>query len=313
MDWKNVLYVCYNQNISQYVKNIFAHESVNVNVSTLHSLMMETCKEEWSPNKGALYFSQELPKRFLAKDKHIKYDLVVIDEGQDLLNQTYLNCLDVLVRGGLAGGRWSIFYDPNQNLFNSQSELITVLPLLNKISAKYTLTVNCRNTKQIANANTLMTNIQQVSRIKASGPHVEYSGYSSLAEELSLVIKQLRVIKNEGVSSGEIVLLSVYNADNPRCCLSYGKIPSDCGKIKMDLLWQARKNDLRFATVSSFKGMEAKIVILLDVDSFVDEQRRSLNYVAISRASAALYVFYNNAAEEERQKMLAAGYPKLVQ
>jgi len=38
-----------------------------------------------------------------------------------------------------------------------------------------------------------------------------------------------------------------------------------------------------------------------------------MHYVAISRACAALYVFYDALAEDERQLMLAAGYPKLVQ
>lgn len=310
---KRVLYVCFNQNISKYVKSLFTHDSVDVDVSTLHALMMDACGEEWSPDRGAQYFHSELPDRFLAKTEHSKYELVVIDEGQDLLNRTYLKCLDIFIQDGLAGGNWSAFYDPNQNLFNPQSEMEAVLPQLRKVAFKYTLTVNCRNTKQIANANTLMTNIPQVSRIKASGPNVEYIGYSSLSEEISLVIKQLEAIKGGGVNSNEIVLLSVYTADNPNCCLAHGEIPSVYGKIKLDFLWQAKKNDLRFATISSFKGLEAKIVVLMDVDSFADEQRRLLNYVAISRASAALYVFYDKSTEEERQEMLAAGYPKLVQ
>lgn len=312
---KSVLFLCYNHNIAQYIKSRFARESLNVEVSTLHALMMNACGETWSPDKNPEYYSHELPELFLArKDLCKKYDMVVVDEGQDLLNTTYLKCLDALINGGLTEGYWSIFFDPNQNLFNSKSELDTLLPQLRKVAASYNLSVNCRNTKQIANANTLMTNIPQVSRIKASGPNVEYFRYSSLHEELSLVIELLQKLKAYGINSGDIVLMSAYTIENPRCCLSYGKLPPEVGKIKTDgFMWQAKKDELRFSTISSFKGLEAKIVILLDVDAFSDNQHRLMHYVAISRACAALYVFYDALAEDERQLMLAAAYPKLVQ
>ena len=138
--------------------------------------------------------------------------------------------------------------------------------------------------------------------------------YSSLHEELSLVIELLQKLKACGINSGDVVLMSAYTIEDPHCCLFYGKLPSEVGKIKIDgFIWQAKNNELRFSTVSSFKGLESKIVILMDVDAFVDEQRRLLHYVAISRACTALYVFYDASAEDERQIMLAKGYLKLVQ
>jgi hypothetical protein len=312
---KNTLYLCYNHKISQYVKRRFARESLYIEVSTLHALMMDLCGETWSPDKDSEYYSYELPKLFIdQKDICKKYDMVVIDEGQDLLNNIYLKCIDVLINGGLMEGNWSIFFDPNQNIFNPKSELNTLLPELSKVAACFNLTVNCRNTKQIANANTLITNMPQAGRVKATGPNVEYFKYSSLSEEISLVIELLQKLKTDGISCRDVVLLSAYTIENPRCCLFHGKIPAEVGKIKIDgFIWQAKNNELRFSTVSSFKGLESKIVILMDVDAFVDEQRRLLHYVAISRACTALYVFYDASAEDERQIMLAKGYLKLVQ
>jgi DNA helicase IV len=72
-----------------------------------------------------------------------------------------------------------------------------------------------------------------------------------------------------------------------------------------------RQNEIGFSTIYSFKGLESKIICLLDVSSFADQKNRLLNYVAISRASAGLYVFYNKSAEEERQKNLIEGFKKL--
>lgn len=57
--------------------------------------------------------------------------------------------------------------------------------------------------------------------------------------------------------------------------------------------------------------MEAKIVIMIDVDHFSDEDTRLLNYVAASRACAMLYVLYDSDAEQERQNMILSGFTQV--
>ena len=74
---------------------------------------------------------------------------------------------------------------------------------------------------------------------------------------------------------------------------------------------EGKKTEVRFSTISAFKGLESKAVILVDVDSFSDETARLLNYVAISRASSLLYILYDAAKEQERQNMLVSGYFKI--
>lgn len=84
---KSVLYLCYNHNIAQYVKSRFKQEQLNIEVSTLHALMMDLCGEMWSPDKNQEFYNKDLPDMFLAlKDDCKNFDVVVIDEGQDLLN-----------------------------------------------------------------------------------------------------------------------------------------------------------------------------------------------------------------------------------
>lgn len=68
---------------------------------------------------------------------------------------------------------------------------------------------------------------------------------------------------------------------------------------------------MRFSTISGFKGLEAKAVILIDVDSFSDHQIRLLNYVAVSRASALLFVLYDRRKENDRQTMMVNSFTKL--
>ena len=64
------------------------------------------------------------PQLFMAAEDVPAYDLVIIDEGQDLLTDTYLECVDRIVRDGLGNGTWAIYYDPNQNIFNSMLNLM---------------------------------------------------------------------------------------------------------------------------------------------------------------------------------------------
>ena len=51
-------------------------------------------------------------------DRPPPFDFLVVDEGQDILLANYVDVLDALLLGGLANGRWRIFYDPNQNIFH---------------------------------------------------------------------------------------------------------------------------------------------------------------------------------------------------
>ena len=86
----------------------------------------------------------------------------------------------------------------------------------------------------------------------------------------------------------------------------------DLGTLKTTgPLWKAKKNDVSFSTISGFKGLESKIVIMIDVDHFSDEDTRLLNYVAASRACAMLYVLYDCNAEQERQNMLLSGFTQI--
>ena len=77
------------------------------------------------------------------------------------------------------------------------------------------------------------------------------------------------------------------------------------------MLWRAKKTEIRFSTISAYKGLEAKVVILIDVDGFTEHTLRMLNYVAISRASTLLYVLYDKSKESERQNMMVTSYLKL--
>ena len=311
---KNVLYLCYNHNIAQYVAYQFEKEQICIDASTLHAFMMRLCKMEWNPDLTAEFYEKELPNIFKAKPEIPVYDLVVIDEGQDVLTEGYLECIDRLVQGGFQNGNWVIYYDPNQNIFNSYAELAKMLSELRAQThaTSWKLPTNCRNTKQIANANILMTNIPNQGKPKVSGPNVEYDSYCGKSDERNKINAIIRNIQDSGAVGGDFIVLSRYTLANPQNGLGKDGLDKDLGMLKTTgPLWKAKKNDVRFSTISAFKGLESKIVIMIDVDRFSDENTRLLNYVAASRACAMLYVLYDCGAENERQTMILSGYNKV--
>lgn len=267
----NVLYLCYNKLIANYVRKNFELEKQDIDVSTLHSFLMKKTGE--TEIEDAKFFTDILPNKFIdGIDEYMpdneKYDVLVIDEGQDI-------------------------YDELEDYGASC----------------YELSVNCRNTKQIATGNWYATNIKQASIMKAAGEVVGYHKYDSKTAEKTDVLKLIRRLLSEGISRNDIVILSPYRMDNANSCLYNASIPSDIGEIRLNEFNKLDSDDfIRFYTVKAFKGLEARVILYIDIDGFEDDDERLLNYVAMSRARTLLEVFYRADLEEERQKMMLNSY-----
>ncbi|WP_418421411.1 DNA/RNA helicase domain-containing protein [Butyribacter intestini] len=308
----NELYLCYNKLIANYVRKNFELEKQDIDVSTLHSFLMKKTGE--TEIEDANFFTDILPNKFIdGIDEYMpdneKYDVLVIDEGQDLMNTVSVLCLEGMVKGGLSKGRWTIYYDKNQNIFGKYEELQDIYDELEHYGAScYELSVNCRNTKQIATGNWYATNIKQASIMKADGEVVGYHKYDSKTAEKTDVLKLIRRLLSEGISRNDIVILSPYRMDNANSCLCNASIPSDIGEIRLNEFNKLDSDDfIRFYTVKAFKGLEARVILYIDIDDFEDDDERLLNYVAMSRARSLLEVFYR-ADLEERQKMMLNSY-----
>lgn len=309
----NVLYLCYNKLIANYVRKNFELEKQDIDVSTLHSFLMKKTGE--TEIEDANFFTDILPNKFIdGIDEYMpdneKYDVLVVDEGQDLMNTVSVLCLEGMVKGGLSKGRWTIYYDKNQNIFGKYEELQDIYDELEDYGATcYELSVNCRNTKQIATGNWYATNITQASIMKADGEVVGYHKYDSKAAEKTDVLKLIRRLLSEGISRNDIVILSLYRMDNENSCLYNASIPSDIGEIRLNEFNKLDSDEfIRFYTVKAFKGLEARVIVYIDIEGFEEDDERLLNYVAMSRARILLEVFYKADLEEERQRMMLNSY-----
>ncbi len=79
-----------------------------------------------------------------------RFDALIVDEGQDLLDMEPLGKLDAVLAGGLENGQWCFFHDLNNQAGYFGAPDPDALALLESYSAtRVPLTRNCRNTRQI--------------------------------------------------------------------------------------------------------------------------------------------------------------------
>ncbi len=317
MTGKSVLYLCFNHNLSLHLRSVLSRddpEISNLHVDTFHGYILDELRSNgYNPTSKHVdepeYYRTVLPEAFLEMSLQSTYsnrhDTLVIDEGQDLLRYEYIMCLDAMVKGGLQNGNWHICYDPNQNIYNP--ELEDGLNLIQEYNPTLlTLDTNCRNTRPIGVYNTLFTGMRPERFFRVDGESVVKEAYIDYKDERNKLLKTVKRLIGQGVKPGSIFLLSRYKYENSclkgenifRGICRFQNVTRLNPKILLD-------DSLKFCTIQSFKGLEAPVVILLDVDRFKDLESRILNYTAMSRATSLLYIFYNSQAEDELNEMVS--------
>lgn len=312
---ERVLLLCYNKNLSFYLKEILEKEKVcfgELEVNTFHGFLLDKLRgwgNELPVDKKnqEKFFSEELPELFLKaiRERELKtYDTLVIDEGQDLLRFEFLMCMDSLLKGGMKEGKWHICYDPNQNIYTpNKFEGIKYFEEYNPVYL--TLDTNCRNTRPIGIYNTLLTGLPPTKYFRVNGDDVERISYTDQKDQRRQVKQTVKRLIGQGIRPGSIVLLSRYKYENS--CLEGKNIFGGFCGLKNVSVWSAKglsQNDLRFCTIHSFKGLEAPVVIMLDVEDFEEIDSRMLNYTAMSRAKSLLFIFYRKEADQEIKSMV---------
>ncbi len=233
-----------------------------------------------------------------------KFDVLVVDEGQDLLNVDFLSALDQVLEGGLKGGEWAVFLDPGiqARLFNRFSlEAYQSLKSLNV--PEYKLDINCRNTLQIATQTEVISGFS-AGVAQTEGAEVEYIFCPKDGKEESLLVVELLkdLIENEKIRPRDITVLSTKNTGKMSLLTSRVKLPS--WLVELDEESVNAIDKVTYASVQSFKGLENKVIIYTDVEDLEDKWCESVNYVGMSRARQKLYIFLPARLETEYQQRL---------
>lgn len=226
-----------------------------------------------------------------------QYDYLVVDEAQDLAQAHYLDFLDLLLVGGLAGvpmfvtgdfAHQAIYASPHAEPARdiavpaTKQALVDRLPGLMQLS----LTTNVRSTPEVGRFvaeligdDSLYTEHRRSDDDIVS---VEKLAYSSPERQDELLAAAVDRILSEPFTVRDIVILSPVR-DSAAANAADARLKSRLGKHVTDT------TGIRWGTIHEFKGMEAPAVILTDIDHG-NRHVANLLYVGASRATDRLVV-----------------------
>jgi hypothetical protein len=297
------LFVCYNRLLGRWLQEQMAPLGEGVTTSTFHSLLLSLsgCTP---PGEGATaaFWEEELPARAIEavinRDPAFEpFDTLVIDEAQDLLRANYLDVLDLLLRAGLASGRWRLFGDlEKQAIYTSGlSSPVTSLQERAGGAPVFSLRVNCRNSPRIASLVHLLGGLTpDYSRVLRpdNGIEPELKYYRTPAEHEALLFQVLESWYGEGLGGAEIAVLSP-RAD--RSCLA-AQVTKEPWRSRLRARCESTGGQIPYASIHAFKGLEASAVVVTDVEHLAGDVAVDLFYVAVTRALHRLTILVHESA-----------------
>lgn len=318
---KRVLLLCFNRLLADWMKmamgDISERHSGRLRIAHLHGLLREIAGNSVVIRNDREFWAHELPARVvdcLLEDgrEFPQFDLILVDETQDILTDEYLDVLDLLVTGGLAGGNWAFFGDFERQAIYLSGGSSTAAAMLESLRQRapyhtnFTLRINCRNAGPIAETLTLACNVRPgYSRFlhEMEGAGVDprfWNGNTDQETLLNTCVTELR----HAFHADEIVILSL-NADD-RSCAGYLASREPGKYTPLRELRVTGTGGVRYASVHAFKGLEAPAIIVTDIMQ-LNEQARALLYVGMSRARIRLILLMHESCRREYDRMLEVG------
>ena len=305
---KRVAFFCYNRLLGNYIRKGISSDLIRKGsfVGTIHSFIVSYLRAKDSRfyipvGDLSSFYNHNLIEQFIvtiSQDFDFEpFDMIIVDEAQDLLSEEYLLVFDSILRDGFARGCWQMFADFENQDINSTIRL-SENEAKDKIGnpASFRLMTNCRNTYQICKEIENVANVKYKSIInQIEGLPVDHIEYSSKEEGAHLLDKKLdELLKTNKIKHTDIIILSPKKREDSMVVKSKYKIvdySADYGQAQ----------SIVFSTIQAFKGLEKPIVLLVDVESYNIDK---LLYVGLSRAKVGLFVFETPSAHIERIELV---------
>lgn len=219
------------------------------------------------------YFGPHLEDRdvtvmdFASLDPSKQYDVVLVDEAQDLMSDEAIETLDRVIAGGLEQGRWRMFLDPNNQAHVDGRFDADVFNLIREISTEYELGRNVRNTRSIVEL------VQSYLGADVGDPGIvngERVQWIRLTEEFHLdaAMDHAKKLISDGVAAKDIWVIPL-NADEAT---------------------DETIDGVRVLSARNAKGLEAEHVIVCDHSKQYSDKEIASFYVATTRARVTLTI-----------------------
>ncbi len=272
----DVGFVCFNAPLAEHLKK--REFDSGVDFVTFHGLCTRLGHQ--APGVEVLgypmgeapqeFFDEQLPEALI--DAAIElggiYDALIIDEAQDL-HDHWLAALMATLRDEEQASIW-LFMDDNQRIFGADLDVPHDF-------LRYDLGVNCRNTQAIHREVIKLYDGRVVPEASGlEGRPIELIQTDDQPAAVAAVIRGL--CGEEDVPPQDVVVLSAH-AKGKSIVGSSKPAPYTFVKER-----GAMGKKIFFSSIRRFKGLEAKVVILCELEDLDDETRDQQVYVGMSRA-----------------------------
>lgn len=295
--------ICYNKKLGNKLNSelsaVINLNETNSFAGNLHSYMISLTGKVPPEIDPQQFYEIDLPLEslFVLEDIHEedRYDLLIIDESQDLMTESYLDVFDSMLKGGLSNGKWVLFgdfcnqliyqNDPNKalNILSSKSSFVRVPPIK----------TNCRNSKKIVFYNHTTTGCEKQLSPEGmiDGEKVEHY-FPVKSRQVEKVVEIISDLLSKGIPESKISLLSCKSS-------TYSQL------LHNDEIKKWVEKGLVFSTTHSYKGLQNSFVIATEFEELESDHSTSLLYVAISRAKLKFYLVLDKGLENSFNQLLA--------
>jgi hypothetical protein len=264
------VYVCYNRVLSDALR--LQNPEHAEYIWNIDRLFIELCPEGRKLAAQGNFHREVLPGMIMDRSATLpKYDVIIVDEGQDFSEEQVIALLDLLS----AEGAWAFFADWKQDLYSAGKGTPIGAEVI------FHLHHNCRNTVKINHA----SNSYLDAKVE-SMPGMP-DGVPPLIESTNDQSKRAWELVKQWGEQGSVAILSPFKYENSAM---KAQLSGHGFKLSTDIKDLGKKNTVYFSTVKSFKGIEAASIIVVDVGipgEHVAFSREDL-YVACTRATARL-------------------------
>ncbi|MGC5288864.1 NERD domain-containing protein [Micromonospora sp. DT231] len=283
--------LCFNKLLGRKLSSDLAGPA-GLTVGTLHQELLRISGAKVPPGAGAAFWERDLPEaalEVLLDQPDLAGDFLIVDEIQDMVSDPYLDVLDLMVTGGLDGGRVLLFGDFERQAIFEPGEGRRLLGARISRLSSHRLTANCRNLPRIGYQVNLFSKLQpgyRHFRRQDDGVDPTLVPYRAGADQSPLLVQAVRALRDEGYELNEIVVLSPLRDGSaaqttPDSWLRQVLHPAD-GR-------HGRPGQLLHTTIQAFKGLEAPAVVVTDLDHRLVPGFESLMYVGMTRATDRLF------------------------
>ena len=327
LERRRTLFLCYNRLLAQKLADDLSGFSEFVKVDRFHHYIddlvsLSSYSEEFRQENDKVFvhgtgdsnalFRELYPyyaELALGEGHSEPYETLVMDEAQDLIFPAYLDVIDSLLQGGLAGGRWAFFGDLfSQRIFSYMSgqQLLEEMDKRAPAHITYSLNVNCRNTRNIGRDTCRLAGFDEPPYMdsRVSGPPVEYKYYADPGEHHEMLRKIVGELGSDGIPRSGITILSRYTLKKSHLGDSLKKIKFKICDISSKEPVAPDKDSVNFCTIAAFKGLESQAIIVSDIHELDSENSRDLLYVAMSRAMLKLVMILPESLRHKVNRML---------